>query len=191
MNHIDRRRAIRHGLLAAAGITASTSVLLWQSCRYRTDPGWSPLVLPKGQIKWLQQLADIMLPAAEGVPGGADLGLVEFVDLFLHDCVSEPDDFLLGLEALYSDFVDIHGTESAAGAVQSYFQTIDTNAFPVARTSAQQSYRQLKGWLLMGYLTAEPVMRGRLDYHPVAGYYRGCMPADEATRVYADDNVSG
>lgn len=123
--------------------------------------------LTDAQLARIGRIADAILPRTDS-PGATDVGVPAFVDVIVSEQYADAERaaFEAGLAQLDADGI---------GAIEA---SSDRGAEP-ART-----YWRLKGLIVHGYFTSEPVMRDVLRYEVMPGRFDGAapMPARKATR---------
>lgn len=122
-------------------------------------------ILTTGQASFLQQLADIILPATADTPSASDTGVVMFIDTMLAHWYDSEDSqqFLHGLQACANS---CDSPLSIAAVTR-----LDTAAFsdsPPA-TPPVSFYRMAKELVLVGYFTSRDGMRQNLHSHGPVG----------------------
>ena len=71
------------GVLAVSPFTIS----LLQSCN--NDPSWNPNFFKKGDIEFLNELSDLIIPSSVEIPGAKELKLLRFVDIYISKVLSK------------------------------------------------------------------------------------------------------
>jgi len=71
------------GALAVSPFTIS----LLQSCN--NDPSWNPNFFKKGDIEFLNELSDLIIPSSVEIPGSKELNLLRFVDIYISRVLSK------------------------------------------------------------------------------------------------------
>ena len=81
------------GALAVSPFTIS----LLQSCN--NDPSWNPNFFKKGDIEFLNELSDLIIPSSVEIPGAKELKLLRFVDIYISRVLSKGEQ-----ETIYNAF---------------------------------------------------------------------------------------
>ena len=81
------------GVLAVSPFTIS----LLQSCN--NDPSWNPNFFKKGDIEFLNELSDLIIPSSVEIPGAKELKLLRFVDIYISRVLSKGEQ-----ETIYNAF---------------------------------------------------------------------------------------
>ena len=71
------------GALAVSPFTIS----LLQSCN--KDFSWNPIFFKKGDIEFLNELSDLIIPSSAKIPGSKELNLLRFVDIYISKVLSK------------------------------------------------------------------------------------------------------
>jgi hypothetical protein len=139
------------------------------------------------------RIADLIVPQTDTV-GATGVGVTAFIDLLLTESMLpvQRDRFLEGLAAINARSQGLYGMAlpSASHEQQvALLHTLDaqlphrnptpaeTRALAKEPVSAERGYAVLKGLVLLGYFTAEPVAKQLLISAPIIpGRYDGCIP---------------
>ena len=173
----------RRDLLRATGAAAALSFLgvprdalaVWS----RLARGGAILGgLSEPQLALVGAIADMILPHSD-TPSATEVGVPAFVDVIVSENDTDEDRaaFVAGLDAIEAR------SKTAAG---NSFAQLD----PVARASVIESienessrrvdpartYWRLKGLIIHGYFTSEPVMKDVLKYEVMPGRFEGAAP---------------
>ncbi len=190
---MDRRDAIKRAtLLSGLALTAPFATAVLSGCQATEKRIFASLILNEDQIVTIESISRVILPSEPGSPGAEDLGLAEFVDRMVKDCLSQQEQaaFTKGLDNLSQEISDTSGSSAdKAGdkALVTFLEQKEKEAY-AAPASDLPFYRQLKQLLVFGYLTSEQVMTTQLDYHAIPGRYDSCIPY-EGQNAYVDNNV--
>lgn len=201
MSTIDRREAIkRAALLSGFALSSSMMAGLMQSCQPEPRPEgqvWKPVFFDEAQGKALAEIADTILPTTD-TPGAKDVGVHEFIDRFVKDCVPEAMQLQAkaGLDELLSacqgangkPFLDCSPEERLAflnGLDAEARQLMEVN--PGLTPEQTPFFMQLKQLVLLGYFTSEEVGTSVLAYSPVPGRYVPCPPYEAGQPAWTSD----
>lgn len=196
---MNRRDALRKtGLLAGSAMAAPSLLSLLQSCSQTPRLGWTPQFLNEDQAQFISSFVDTILPKTE-TPGALDVKTDMFLDLvyaktyspegqakvkadiaqFNSDCKAEYGKVFAELSAEEkSDCLKNHEANTAKFN-RGVWGTAVGEQKPVA------FYRQLKSQALWGYFSSEEIGKNVLNYDPIPGEYRGCVPVEEIGRVWS------
>lgn len=201
MSTIDRREAIkRAALLSGFALSSSMMAGLMQSCQAEPRPdgqAWKPVFFNEAQGEALAEIGETILPATD-TPGAKDVGVHEFIDQFVKDCL--PEEMQLqakaGLDELLSScqsangkpFLDCSPEERLAFLNSLDAETRQLLELNPGLTPEQTPFfMQLKQLVLIGYFTSEKVGTEVLAYSPVPGRYEPCLPYEAGQPAWTID----
>lgn len=172
---MQRRDLLRaFGATAALALLPNEAVAAWA----RVASGLRPADgLTDAQLALVGAIADTIIPRTD-TPGATDVGVPAFVNVIVSENYSDTDRtaFLAGLDAIEAQaknagasFVDL-APSARASTVESIESATDRRAEP-ART-----YWRLKGLIVHGYFTSEPVMNQVLKVDIMPGKFEGAAP---------------
>jgi hypothetical protein len=130
--------------------------------------------LTDAQLALVGAIADTILPRTD-TPSATDVGVPAFIDIIVSEnyAAAQRDAFVAGLAPLE---VALRGANGAP------FVSMDDDHRAVAvgaieqldrRTEPAPVYWRMKGLVLQGYFTSEPVMKKVLKYEMMPGRYDG------------------
>lgn len=160
MNRRDLLRSV--GAATALALLPHDAVAAWG----RVAAGLRPVNgLTDAQLALVGTIADTILPRTTS-PGATDVGVPAFVDVIVSENYSDAERAALvaGLDAIAAGGLTVEALESAT----------DRRAQP-ART-----YWRLKGLIVHGYFTSEPVMKNVLKVEVMPGRFDGSAPMPHA-----------
>jgi len=172
---MQRRDVLRaFGAATALALLPHEAVAAWA----RVATGIRPADgLTEAQLALVGAIADMILPRTD-TPGAIDVGVPAFVNVIVAENYTDADRaaFVAGLDAIEvqaktagAPFVDLAPTEQAT-TIESIESATDRRAEP-ART-----YWRLKGLIVHGYFTSEPVMNQVLKVDIMPGKFEGAAP---------------
>jgi hypothetical protein len=78
---MNRRQALKNLGLGGGALVATPAIIsLLQSCG--TGSGYTPAFLSAAEAKGLKSMVDLIIPSDLEVPGGVDVGVHQFIDLY-------------------------------------------------------------------------------------------------------------
>ncbi len=173
---MDRRQAIRSGIIGLGGITTVSSLQLLVSCSKENIA--AAHLLNNNQIKLTSILVDIIIPET-ATSSASEAGVVQFIDIALDECFVIEDQklFITGLENLSEDRFDYLKSQEQIEMLNSL--------------EAKQSpfFTLLKRLTLIGYFTSELGIKENYTYAPVPGKYNGCIPFKESDKPWRGNNL--
>ena len=171
----------RRDFLLALASTAALSLLPSEKALAgwtRVAAGASPTNgLSDAQMALVRAVADTIIPRTN-TPSATDVGVHRFVDVIVSEYATDDDraKFLAGLDAIdarskseaNAPFADLPA--QARGKMIESLETGPRNVEPA------QSYWRLKGLIVHGYFTSEPVMKDVLKVEVMPGRFEGAAP---------------
>ena len=177
------------GVLAVSPFTIS----LLQSCN--NDPSWNPNFFKKGDIEFLNELSDLIIPSSVEIPGAKELKLLRFVDIYISKVLSKGEQKIIynaldkfKLEYLKSSSLSNVDSKTLNSLLDYFFvknkskHDIWMNDF--MNTKESQSYIFLYSFrelLVSAFKTNEYIGKNILVYRPIPGEQRGCVDLIETT----------
>ena len=177
------------GVLAVSPFTIS----LLQSCN--NDPSWNPNFFKKGDIEFLNELSDLIIPSSVEIPGAKELKLLRFVDIYIFRVLSKGEQEtiynafnIFQLEYLKSSSLSNIDSKTLNSLLDYFFiknkskHDIWMNDF--MNTKESQSYIFLYSFrelLVSAFKTNEYIGKNILVYRPIPGEQRGCVDLIETT----------
>lgn len=169
-------------------VSAPAIMGVLKGCTAKPTLDWKPVFLKDDQASIVSTVAEIIIPRTD-TPGAKDTGVPAFIDQLLSEVYSESDQkfFLDGLTAFneqamqeYGDpFVDLSEEDQAA-----FVKKVHDAAVEAERTVKPAPKRpfilMMKEMTMLGFFTSEVGATQVLQYAPVPGAYKGCIPVSEA-----------
>jgi gluconate 2-dehydrogenase gamma chain len=178
---MQRRDVLRaFGAATALALLPHEAVAAWA----RVGTGLRPADgLTDGQLALVGAIADTILPRTD-TPGATDVGVPAFVNVIVGENYTDADRtaFIAGLDAIEAQakntggapFNDLAPTARAA-VIESIESATDRRAEP------GRTYWRLKGLVVHGYFTSEPVMKQVLKFDVMPGRFEGAAPLPQKT----------
>lgn len=190
---MDRRQAIRRtGVIAGAAVITPAALTLLQSCQGESRINWTPVFLSQEEAVFVSSIVDTILPATD-TPGALDVNVDMFIDKLWNETVdsegkasikSELQKMQNGIKETGGDsFVNL-SAEKKAEALQKLEATSGKLPPAVWGTAVGDMpsagfYRSLKSTAIWAYMSSEEIGKNVLNYDPVPGDYKGCIPVEE------------
>jgi gluconate 2-dehydrogenase gamma chain len=186
---MDRREAIKRTAWLMGGIVSAPAIMgVLKGCQSRPGIDWKPEFLSQDQASLVSQVAEIIIPKTD-TPGAKETGVPAFIDQMLKEVYAAEDqkrftDGLLafddGAKKEYGDtFVDLDDAQQ-----KEFVKKIHDEAIHAERTTSPAPPRpfilMMKELTMLGFFTSEPGATQVLQYDPVPGAYKGCIPVSEA-----------
>ena len=169
---MKRREALRaFGAATALVLLPADAFAAWA----RVASGLRPTDgLSADRLALVGAIADTILPRT-GSPGATDVGVPAFVDVIVSEQYGDAERaaFIDGLAA-------IDALVRTAPAVSTALESIEAAAD--RRGEPARTYWRLKGLIVHGYFTSEPVMKDVLKVEIMPGAFDGAAPLRPAGR---------
>ncbi len=195
---MNRREALKKtGLLGGVAAGAPGLLSLLQSCSQQSRSGWVPQFLSEKQAQFISAFVDTILPKTD-TPGALDVKTDMFIDLVYAKTLTseaqegvkaELDKFDSDCESKYGkSFADLSNEEKRDCLMTHEKETAKFNRGVWGTTVGEQEpvafYRNLKSMALWGYFSSEEIGKNVLNYDPIPGQYRGCVPVEEIGKIW-------
>ncbi len=185
---MNRREALRRTAMIMGGAISAPAMLgVLKGCKAEPAINWEPEFLSREQGALISEVSDIIIPATD-TPGAKEAGVPGFIDKMLKDVYSkeEQEKFLAAMKAFdegaseeYGDpFIELDQVDQVA-----YVNKIHEEAVKAHQTNPSQPrpfILMAKELTMLGFFTSEPGATQVLQYSPVPGAYKGCIPLSEA-----------
>ena len=172
---MERRDLLKAlGAAGALALVPSDAMAAWA----RVASGLKPAAgLSEAQLALINAIGDTIIPRTDS-PGAADVNVAAFIDIIVSENYpdAERTAFVAGLDAIDADakanggpFMD--ATPQARGATIARIEAAQDR-----RGEPQRTYWRLKGLVVHGYFTSEPVMKDVLKVQVMPGAFVGDAP---------------
>jgi gluconate 2-dehydrogenase gamma chain len=140
---------------------------------------FKPAYLTGAQLATAGAVAERILPQTD-TPGALAVGVPAFLDLMYGKYLPDEDrkQFVAGLAEVEALSAATHQRGFTALTVDQQDALLTTMA-RAAQGQPRSFFAQIKELTIVGYFTAEPVGKTVLNYDPVPGPYKGCVPLAE------------
>lgn len=190
---MNRRELLQQVAYLMGGAVSAPAILgLMSGCSAKQSaPGWKPAFLSEEQGALVAEVAEIIIPRTD-TPGAKDVGIPEFIDKMLNDVYDKQaqERYINGLnifdkaakDSYKKAFIELDPSQRTE-LVQKFHQEAlereraDTEPNPAAR---RPFILMTKEMALLGYFTSEVGASQVLQYNPVPGAWRACVPLAEA-----------
>ena len=185
---MDRREALKRTAWIMGGAVSAPAIMgILKGCAAKPTIDWTPVFLSSDQGVLVSQVAEIIIPKTD-TPGAKDVGVPGFIDQILKECYSKEDQdkFLAELKTFDDDakkeygdpFIELDVEQQAAFVKKVHDAAVNTE--DVGTPPQRPFILTLKELTMLGYFTSEPGATQVLQYNPVPGAYKGCIPVAEA-----------
>jgi hypothetical protein len=186
---MNRREALKRTAWVMGGVVSAPAIMgILKGCKAEPDLAWKPEFMTKEQASIVSEVAEIIIPKTD-TPGAKEVGVPGFIDKILKNCYTKEDQerFTTGLASFdeeakkaYGDvFMDLEPEQQ-----QEYVKKVHDEAIKVEQTTQPAPKRPFilmtKELTMLGFFTSEPGATQVLQYDPVPGAYKGCIPVSEA-----------
>jgi hypothetical protein len=191
-DQMNRRELLQRVAALMGGAVSAPAVLaLLNGCAHRPAPGWKPATLSEAQAELVGEVVDIMIPRTD-TPGARDAGVPAFIDGMLKDVYTGADRerYLAGLAELDARAEREHGRGFLALSREqrvALVQAVQDEAAAAERAANVPNWQLQRPFILLtreltllGYFCSLPGATEALQYDPVPGGYRACIPLAEA-----------
>ncbi|WP_194778465.1 gluconate 2-dehydrogenase subunit 3 family protein [Pararhodonellum marinum] len=190
---MNRRNALRNTLvLAGSAIATPTLLSLLQSCNKQSRLDWKPLFLNEEQARFVSAFVDTLLPKTD-TPGALDVKTDIFLDAVFaktydgkaqEKVKNDIDQFNAAIKAEFGKvFTDLKEEDKIKALQKAEMSSPKFNGKVWGTTVGEQPpvgfYRSLKSMALWAYFSSEEIGKNHLNYDPIPGEYRGCVPLEE------------
>lgn len=177
---MERRDLLRaFGAATALALLPHDAVAVWA----RVATGLRPSDgLSDAQLALVGAIADTIIPRTD-TPGATDVGVPAFVNVVVAENYADAERiaFLAGLDAIEAQaknsgaaFADL-APAARASVIEALESANDRRAEP------NRTYWRLKGLIVHGYFTSEPVMKNVLKVEVMPGKFEGAAPMPQKT----------
>lgn len=196
---MNRRNALKKtAILTGSAIAVPSLFSLLQACKQQDRLAWTPLFLTEEQARFISAFVDTLLPKTN-TPGALDVKTDIFLDMVFAKTYDEK------AQQLVSDEIDKFNADcrQSHGKVFAELGTDDRHA--VMRKAETESpkyngkvwgtavgkqepvgfYRSLKSMALWGYFSSEEIGLNHLNYDPVPGEFKACIPLSEVGNTWS------
>jgi hypothetical protein len=183
---MDRREALKRTAWIMGGAVSAPAIMgILKGCAAKPTIDWKPVFFSSDQGVLVTQVAEIIIPKTD-TPGAKDVGVPGFIDQIVSECFpkEDQDKFLNGLKAFddeakkeYGDpFINLDAEQQSAFVKKVHDAAVNTDENGAPRPFILT----LKELTMLGFFTSEPGATQVLQYSPVPGAYKGCIPVSEA-----------
>jgi hypothetical protein len=173
---MQRRELLRvFGAATTLALIPRDAFAVWERVAIGVRPASG---LTDAQLALISAVGDTILPRTD-TPSASDVGVPAFVDIIVSENYSDADRdaFIAGLDAIETGaksvangtFVDL--SPDIRGTVIAALES-DTDR----RAEPARTYWRLKGLIVHGYFTSEPVMKNVLKVQVMPGKFDGAAP---------------
>lgn len=185
---MNRREALRRTAMLMGGAVSAPAMLgVLQGCKAKPEINWQPEFLSREQGALISDVAEIIIPRTD-TPGAKDAGVPGFIDKMLKDVYppEEQQKFTDAMTAFddqaekeYGDpFIELSQEDKLDFVTKKHKEAIE--AHRIDPKQQRPFILMAKELTMLGFFTSEPGATQVLQYSPVPGAYKGCIPLAEA-----------
>lgn len=189
---MNRREAIqRVAWLMGGAVSAPTVLGILSGCSPKeTTAEWKPAFLTTDQLSFVSEVAEIIIPRTD-TPGAKDVGVPALIDQMLKDVFAKADQdrFVAGLTEFDAQARQQHGRgflELERAQQTAFLTSVTETAMAAERAHSgpppfpRPFVLLTREITLLGYFMSQPGATKVLQYNPMPGPFRGCVPLAEA-----------
>ena len=174
---MDRREALKMTSILIGGTVVGAQVFL-SGC---TSPKQNSFLITDELLLLLDDIGETILPHTQQSPGAKAAKIALFMKAMVNDCYSEQEAeiFIRGIASLNSRAHDTYNHEFLKLSITqktALLNQLDLEAKNQKDTLTPHYFTMLKGLCIWGYFTSEVGATKALQYNPVPGGYKGCVP---------------
>lgn len=186
---MNRRDAIkRTSFLLGSTLSASAIFGVMSGCKAEPTLDWSPSFFTTQEGSIIEQIVERILPRTD-TPGALDAGVHAFIDRMMAKFYPEKDRlaFREALKKVDEDANKDFGKNFTSLSEAQQDELL--NKYDA--TSREKSngephfFKRIKELTILGFCTSEVGATEFLNYDPLPGDYKGCIPFSEVGKVWA------
>lgn len=185
---MNRRDVLkRTSLILGCSITAGTTIAFLNGCQ--ADPGldWEPTFLDVDNSKLVGVVTDIIIPTTD-TPGAKEAKVDRFIDAMMGSWSPENRErFILGLAQFNEKSTLKFNKTFVKCSVEQQTEIVDEMVAEAKKTNPH-IFKSLRELTILGYCASEEGATSLLNYDPVPGPFKGCVPFSEVGSTYALKN---
>jgi len=194
---MNRRNALKGlGLSLGYVVTTPTVLALLQSCKNdaKNLNIWAPKFFSESEGIVMKIITDLILPKTNNLPGALDLGIPEFLDLYIDNVYTEKEkqETKEGLKTLITE-LNFTINNPASNLSTEAFNTFLTKYLKITKEEEKvlrenknnnvilNTLHEIRYLTIWAYKTTEEIGEKVLAYDPIPGEQKGCISLKEAT----------
>lgn len=200
---MKRREALKGlGLSLGYVIAAPTAISILESCS-KKEASWTSVFFTEDEKQMVGHLVDIILPVSD-TPGGLDLNLPQFIDMMCNDTLKASDKQLFhqgsqffadeyqqsfkksiknsnrdNIKQLFSLYFDLDQTEQDKVKLMQSRSVVGLTGEDKKNFTIYKFLLMVRSLSLLGYFTSEQIGKEVLNFDPIPGGYKACIPLSE------------
>ena len=199
---MNRRELLeKSALMLGYAITGPSLVGILNGCKAKPGLTYKPEFFNEDQARLVSELAEILIPKTN-TPGAKDAGVPAFIDSMVKEVypLNKKEGFLKGLAGFdaeaskaYGDVFALCKPEDQIAIVKKAHEDAlagkkDTGPGGWWRSDGSKGKPfiiEMKELTLLGFFTSQPGATEVLQYEPVPGPFKGCVPLKEVGKTWA------
>jgi gluconate 2-dehydrogenase gamma chain len=198
---MNRREVLQKtALVLGYAVTGPALAGIMNGCKATPELNYKPQFFTPEQAAIITELAEIILPKTD-TPGAKEVGVPAFIDSMLFEVYPKEnqDNFLKGLAEFDDDAKKTYGdsfvecsAEDKVALVRKYHDAALNSSDKKSSWGWWSSaggdmpfILKIKELTLLGFFSSEPGATQVLQYSPVPGPFKGCVPLKEVGKTWA------
>lgn len=185
---MNRRDAIKRTTLLLGGTLSASAIMgVMSGCKAEPVLNWAPSFFTMEEGDIIENMVDRILPVTD-TPGAIDAGVHSFIDRMMAEFYPAEESAILR-EALAKVDVDAkkdfgkNFTALSDEQQDELLKKYDRAAY--AQGGRDHFFRKIKELTILGFCTSEVGATEFLEYDPLPGDYKGCIPYEEVGKAWA------
>lgn len=199
---MNRREVLqRTAMVLGYAISGSALTGIMNGCKAAPDRTYTPEFFTEDQAQLISELAEIIIPKTT-TPGAKEAGVPGFMDGMLKEVFQKEDQdrFLQGLTAFDEDakktfgdpFVECEPVDRVAHVKKHHDAALANSKdhgsagwWNSGNAADKPFIVKFKELTILGFFTSEAGATQVLQYSPVPGPYKGCVPLSDVGKTWA------
>ena len=186
---MNRRDAIkRTSILLGSTLSASAILGVMSGCKAEPTLTWTPEFFELNEASLIETMVDRIIPRTD-TPGAVDAGVPRFIDSMLSGYykTEEATAFREKLKQVNADAQAAHGDDFVDLDEEQQMALLEKYDQAAFGNNADQDhfFRKVKELTVLGFCTSEAGATEFLEYDPVPGDYKGCIPYADVGKAWA------
>ncbi len=199
---MQRREALKKALALLTATAVAPAALMMNSCQSEVGTEGSAdavdtFAFSSNQSSLIAELAERIIPKTDNIPGAKDVGVGDFIELVVKDCLD------LDVRALFAEGADAFAAACEKATQKSFVDLSDEEKDDFITSQAEELMKLMEGdskepnptvtfmtemsnLTRRGYFTSKEVGTKVLIYDPIPGEYKGCIPYEEVGGLWAE-----
>ncbi len=186
---MNRRDAIKKTSFLLGGTLSASAIFgVMSGCKAEPVLDWTPAFFTTNEGGIIEKMVDRILPRTD-TPGALDAGVHAFIDNMMARFYQEKDQtaFRTALMTVDEDAKKDFGenfTSLSAEQQDELLRKYDAVAYSNT-TGEDHFFKKIKELTILGFCTSEAGATEFLEYDPLPGDYKGCIPYSDVGKAWA------